>query len=132
MILEVQHETRLDYNEPVSEWLAELRLQPISDEVQSCHSFHLVVSQPTTLFSYRDGFSNRVHHFNLLAPHQQVRVLAASIVETAERPMDLAAATGVFPLDLEAAACDVLDFLPFRGPVCDTPLLQPLLDELAP
>jgi transglutaminase-like putative cysteine protease len=132
MILEVQHETQQDYTEPVSEWHTELRMQPVNDNYQSCHSFHLIVSQPTTVFYYLDGFGNRVHHFNLLAPHQQVRVLSACVVETAERVCDLDACEAAFPLDLGSADCDVVDFLPFRGPVCDTPLLKPILVELAP
>ena len=132
MILEVQHETRLDYTLPVSEWMTELRMQPASDDYQSCHSFHLMVSQPTTVFYYLDGFGNRVHHFNLLAPHQQVRLLAASVVETTERASDLADSAAMFPLDLNTAGCEIMDFLPFRGPVCDTPLLRPILAALAP
>ncbi len=132
MILEIQHETRLDYTEPVAEWLAELRMEPTSDEQQSCHSFHIVVSQPTNLFRYVDGFGNRVHHFNILSPHQQVLLLAASIVETNPKVPDLMSSQASFPLELGDAAFDVLDFLTFRGPVHETPLLKPILDELAP
>ena len=102
MILEIQHETRLEYTEPVSEWLTEVRMEPASDEHQSCHSFHLAVSQPATLFRYQDGFGNRVHHFNLLEPHQRVRILAASIVETIPAAGDLAGCRATFPLDRAA------------------------------
>ena len=38
MILEVQHETRFEYSEPVTESLTEVRMEPVSDERQSCHS----------------------------------------------------------------------------------------------
>src|SRR5262245_36987609 len=82
MILEIQHETRLDYTEPVTEWVTELRMEPLSDRDQTCQSFHLAVSQQAPIYRYQDGFANRVHHFNLLSPVQAVRVLAASIVET--------------------------------------------------
>jgi len=132
MFLEVQHETRLDYSEPVAEWLTELRMEPVTDDRQSCHSFHVAVSQPSSVFRYLDGFGNRVHHFNLLAPHQQVRLLAASVVETNVRATDLTACEATFPLPLDGAECEVLDFLAFRGPVSETPLLQPILDELRP
>ena len=80
MIIEIQHETTLQYSESIKEWLAEVRMEPISDERQTCHSFHVAVSQPTQVYRYLDGFGNRVHHFNLVAPHQQIRVLAASVV----------------------------------------------------
>ncbi|MGE0535214.1 MAG: transglutaminase domain-containing protein [Pirellulales bacterium] len=132
MIIEIQHETRLEYSETVSEWLAELRMQPVTDEQQSCHSFHLAVSQPTNVFWYLDGFGNRVHHFNLLAPHQQIRVLAASVVETGLPQRRLADSTATFPLTDATNTCDVLDFLPYRGPVHDSPRLQTIRGQLAP
>ncbi len=132
MIIEIQHETRLEYSETVSEWLTELRMQPASDEQQSCHSFHLAVSQPTNVFWYLDGFGNRVHHFNLMAPHQQVRILAASVVETSLPGRRLTDSSATFPLANAADTCEVLDFLPFRGPVCDAPRLQTIRGQLAP
>src|SRR6516225_7873341 len=68
MILEVQHETRLEYSEPVTESVTELRMEPVSDADQSCRSFHLAVSPSAEFFRYQDGFGNSVHHFNLLTP----------------------------------------------------------------
>jgi len=132
MILEIQHETQLNYTEPVSEWLTELRMQPVSNELQSCHSFFLNVSQPTSLCSYLDGFGNRVHHFNLLTPHQQVRVLAASVVETSSAVVDLSVPAAEFPVDLSQGGCELHHFLSFGGPVSDCPSLKPLLEQLAP
>ena len=38
MILEIQHETEMEYSLPVSEWLCELRMEPVSDGTQRCHS----------------------------------------------------------------------------------------------
>src|SRR6266550_9648958 len=132
MILEVQHETRLEYTEPVTESTTELRMEPVSDTDQSCHSFHLAVSPKTELFRFHDGFGNRVHHFNLLPAHGQVHVLAASVVETDPRPRDLTASWATYPLDPDTLNLDVLDFLKFRGPVRPTPRLTPLLEALRP
>jgi transglutaminase-like putative cysteine protease len=132
MILEVQHETRLEYSEPVTESVAEVRMEPASDTDQSCRSFHLAVSPPATLFRYQDGFGNRVHHFNILSPHRQVRILAASVVDTHPRPLDLAANRAAHPLTPAGADLETLDFLQFRGPVRYTPQLVPLLDSLRP
>ena len=108
MILEIQHETRLEYTEPVSEWLAEVRMEPVSDERQTCHSFHLAVSQPTQVFRYLDGFGNRVHHFNLLAaapagarPGRQRRRDGPA----AERPAGEPGRR--LPLDLDAAGLGI-------------------------
>jgi transglutaminase-like putative cysteine protease len=132
MILEIQHETSLEYTMPVSEWITELRMEPVSCQTQSCHSFHLLVSQPVSPFRYLDGFGNRVHHFNILATHQKVRILAASIVETNPQGIDVMSSQAKFPIDLESAGLEVLDFLGFRDPVSKTPLLEPLREALAP
>jgi len=130
MILEVQHETQLSYSEPVSEWLTELRMQPASDDSQSCHSFAINISQQAPIHSYLDGFGNRVHHFNLLTPHSQIRLLAASVVETSLKPVDLLGSPAEFPVDFSKADCDIHNFLSFRGPITDSPLISPLLAQL--
>jgi transglutaminase-like putative cysteine protease len=132
MILEIQHETTLDYTHAIKEWLAEVRMEPVSDTRQTCHSFHVGLSQPAQVFRYLDGFGNRVHHFNLIAPHQQIRVLAASVVETAERPADLLASQALLPLELDGSALEVFDLLTLRGPVRSTTQLDPILADLRP
>lgn len=132
MILEIQHETRFEYAAPVTEALTELHLEPVTDADQSCHSFHLAIVPPTELFRYQDGFGNRVHHFNLLAPHDRVTILAASVVVTHPRLRDLTASQSVYPVRFDQAPLDVQDFLSFRGPVTDTPLLRPILDKVRP
>jgi transglutaminase-like putative cysteine protease len=132
VILEVQHETRLEYSEPVSEWVAEVRMEPASNEDQTCRSFHLAVSQPTAPFRFQDGFGNRVHHFNLLAPLQEVRILAAGIVETHPRGEGSRTSRAAYPLEPAELPLAVLDYLRLRGPVAATPRLGPLLDALRP
>jgi transglutaminase-like putative cysteine protease len=132
MILEVQHETRFEYSEPVTEWMTEVRLEPGSSADQSCHSFHLAVSPPAEVFRFQDGFGSRVHHFNLPLLRHGVSILAASVVETHPRPRDPHFSTATYPLPLDNVGLDILDFLSFRGPVRATPRLNPLLDELRP
>lgn len=132
MILEIQHETRFTYREPVTEAVAEVRLEPASDHDQSCHSFHLSVGPSAAVYRFNDGFGNRVHHFNVLAAHQEVRILSASVVETRPRLLDPRTSPATFPSDPGAFGLDVLDFLQFRGPVRPTPLLDPVLDALRP
>src|SRR5439155_669546 len=73
-----------------------------------------------------------VHHFNVLAAHPQVRVLAASVVDTHPRYRDLSASAAAYPLALDRASLETLDCLLFRGPVCRTPLLTPVLEALQP
>lgn len=132
MILEIQHETRLEYSESVTESVTEVRMEPVSDANQSCRSFHLTVSPPTQLFRYQDGFGNRVHHFNVLASHLQVGILAASIVETHRRTQDLYSSQVTYPLDRSSADLGALDYLKFRGPVRSIPQLTPILEVLQP
>ena len=132
MILEIQHETRFEYSEAAIESLTELRMEPVSDDQQSCHSYHLAVTPQAEPFRYIDGFSNHVHHFNLLVPHSLVRILSASVVETHRDRPDLASARSRFPYERADLPIEVLDFLQFRGSVRETPLLAPLLDAHRP
>jgi transglutaminase-like putative cysteine protease len=132
MILEIQHETRLEYAEPVTESVAEVRMEPVSDARQCCHSFHLNVTPATEIFRYQDGFANHVHHFNVLEPHARVTVLAASIIETLAAGVDLHGCEATYPLPPEDTPLESVDYLGFRGPVCQTPLLEPLLQQLQP
>jgi transglutaminase-like putative cysteine protease len=132
MILEVQHETRFDYDGPVTEWVTEARMEPASDADQTCHSFHLEVAPATEVYRYQDGFGNRVHHFNLSSVPRSVRILAAAIVETHPRARNPAASRATYPVDLEGAGLEALDFLKLQGPVRPGPRLPPLLEELRP
>jgi transglutaminase-like putative cysteine protease len=132
MILEIQHETRFSYTEPVTESIAEFRMEPVSDLEQSCRSFHLIVEPSTGVTRFTDGFVNRVHHFNVLPPHLEMRVLAASIVETHPKPKSLSDTQASYPLDPSAGGLELLDFLHLRGPTKYTPKLEPILERLRP
>jgi transglutaminase-like putative cysteine protease len=132
MILEIQHETYSAYSEPVRESTTEVRMEPVSNAEQSCHSFHLAIDPPTDPVRYQDGFGNRVHSFNLLPTHNHVRILAAGIVETFATPRLLNAVVDRYPLNLDKAHLDALGFLAMRGAVAHTALLEPLLAELKP
>jgi transglutaminase-like putative cysteine protease len=136
MILEIQHETVMEYSQPVSEWLCELRMEPMSDRVQRCHSFQITIGQPATISHYVDGFGNRVHHFNLLAPPTTLRILAASVVETEDAGVGPMVSQAVFPGSAPSEAwnlpLETLDCLPLRGPARSTPLLEPHLAQLRP
>jgi len=128
MILEIQHETTMEYSQPVSEWLCELRMEPMSDRGQRCHSFQITIGQPATISKYVDGFGNRVHHFNLLKPPATLRILAASVVETEDAGIGPIASQSTFPDGVPAdewqLPLETLDYLPLRGPACATPLLE--------
>jgi transglutaminase-like putative cysteine protease len=132
MILEIQHETRFTYSSPVTETIAEARMEPASDADQSCRSFALHVSPPAEVFRYRDGLGNAVHHFNVLEPHEEICIRAAGVIETHSRPRPLNGCRAIYPLDLSGTGLEVLDYLKLRGPVRSTPRLVPLLETLRP
>jgi len=136
MILEIQHETTMEYSQPVSEWLCELRMEPMSDRSQRCHSFQITIGQPATISKYLDGFGNRVHHFNLLKPPANLRILAASVVETEDAGIGPISSQATFPAGPPAdewqLPLETLDYLPLRGPARATPLLEQHLVQNRP
>ncbi len=132
MILEIQHETRFTYSTAVTETIAEVRMEPVSDANQSCRSFALQIDPSTEVFRYRDGLGNAVHHYNILQPHEEIHVLAASVVETHPHRFRLSDCRAVYPFSLSDAVLEVLDYLKLRGPVRWTPRLAPLLETLRP
>src|SRR5207302_6647879 len=104
---EIEHTTRFDYTAPITETVMELRLRPLDGFGQRCLDFDLVVSPKARIGSFKDGYGNQVHYFNLLRGHQRVRVTSRSLVE--RQP----------PAATEADDDLVLDFLRFRSPVND-------------
>jgi transglutaminase-like putative cysteine protease len=132
MILEVQHETFLNYSSPVTESLGEIRMEPISDEHQSCRSFFLSLNPSAESVAYQDGFGNRVHHFNVIGSCKQLRVTAASIVETHPRAAAISRSQATYPLNLDQMDPSSYDFLNLRGPVRGSAQLTELLQRLQP
>src|SRR5262249_41024983 len=74
----------------------------------------------------------RVHHFNLRPSHQEVRILAASIVQTHPESQALDSCKAGYPLDPETVPLEAFDFLKFRGPVRMSARLEPVIAELRP
>ena len=132
MIIEVHHETRLAYSNPVIESVTEVRLEPPSDSAQSVHSFRLTVSPDAEISRYGDGFGNRVHHFNILPSCQEIRVVAVGAVETHPTTACVADSPALYPLQREDIDLSALGFLDMRGPVRTSPRLQQLLEILRP
>ena len=107
MKLEVVHSTRYSYTGPIAETVMEVRLRPMDGNGQRCHEFDLDVSSGIKPRSYRDGYGNSVHYFNIVRPHTRLSITSRSVVETGvER-------------DADAGEELVQDFLRFRSPVKD-------------
>ena len=77
----IRHLTRFRYAQPVSESIMEVRMHPRTDEVQHCLSFSLSVSPRCRVFSYRDHYGNNVQHFDIPGEHNQLVILAESLIE---------------------------------------------------
>lgn len=77
----IRHLTRFRYTQPVSESIMEVRMHPRSDSNQHCLSFSLSVSPRCRVFTYRDQYGNNVHHFDIPGEHDQLVIIAESLVE---------------------------------------------------
>lgn len=82
----IRHLTRYRYAQAVSESIMETRMHPRSDSSQHCLTFSLSVSPRCRVFAYRDHFGNNVHHFDIPREHNQLVIVAESVVEQQPTP----------------------------------------------
>ncbi|HUA98166.1 MAG TPA: transglutaminase family protein, partial [Terracidiphilus sp.] len=80
----IRHLTRFRYARPVSESIMETRMHPRSDSTQICLTFSLSVSPRCRVFTYRDHQGNNVQHFDIPGEHNQLVIVAESVVEQQE------------------------------------------------
>ncbi|MBV9358671.1 MAG: transglutaminase family protein, partial [Chloroflexi bacterium] len=82
MLVQVTHTTSLDYTAPVSEAVMEVRLGPLSDDMQRVRRFDLLVRPKASARRYQDGFGNATHLITVLKPHDVLELIATTEVET--------------------------------------------------
>jgi transglutaminase-like putative cysteine protease len=82
----IRHLTRFRYSQPIGESIMETRMHPRSDAHQHCLTFSLSVSPRCRVFTYRDHLGNNVHHFDIPGEHNQLVIVAESVVETQDLP----------------------------------------------
>jgi transglutaminase-like putative cysteine protease len=114
MKLEIVHSTRYRYSGPIAETVMEVRLRPMDGLGQRCLEFNLDVSSGIKPRTYRDGYGNNVHYFNVVRPHTRLIITSRSVVETGRE------------LVSEPGEDLVQDFLRFRSPVKDVPGIREL------
>jgi transglutaminase-like putative cysteine protease len=114
MKLEIVHSTRYRYSGQIAESVMEVRLRPMDGNGQRCLDFKLDVSSGIKPRTYRDGYGNNVHYFNLVRPHTRLSVVSTSVVETGRE------------LDGDSGEELVHDFLRYRSPVKDVPGVREL------
>lgn len=79
----IRHETRFRYSQPIRESYMEVRKRPRSDNGQRCLEFSLSVSPEARVYDYGDVLGNTVHHFDVAAMHDDLRIMATSLVDVA-------------------------------------------------
>jgi len=128
----VRHLTKFHYASAVSESVMEVRMHPRTDNSQRCMNFHLSVSPRCRLFSYRDHLGNQVHHFDIPIPHEQLVIVAESLVEIPPGPEIPArmAPEGWAELDALARDQDCWEMLLPSEFITPTPLLEEIRQQL--
>lgn len=107
MLLCIYHETEYRYAAPVSDSYVEARLRPWSDADQGCADFALTTTPAARLFQCRTPLA-WVDYFNVLAPHDALRLISTATVITMPRnPFER--------LDLTLEDWPLLQGDPFRG-----------------
>ena len=132
MLYSIRHLTKFLYKNPVSESIMETRMHPRSDHMQRCLTFHLSVSPRCRVFSYRDHLANNVHHFDIPGQHQQLVIVAESLVEV-QQAVEIPASLGPnswAELDALVAEGDYWEFLFPSEFAAPTELLDRLANEL--
>lgn len=131
MLLELEHATDLRYSDLISESVVELRVTPRQEPDQFRLSFDLSIGPPTSVTSYFDWQGNTVHSFAINRFHNQIRIVATSIVETDRAPVNLDAVTDRWPLP-PTQDHTLYDYLAFAGPVVDDVRLRELVRSIDP
>jgi transglutaminase-like putative cysteine protease len=129
MYYRIRHLTRYLYSAPVHESLTEVRMHPRTEGAQRCLDYQLAVTPKAPVHLYRDFSGNTVHHFSVPPPHEELKIMAESVVEMKDWPE--------LPIFLSPSAWNELDRETARGDYWEYllpsrfPQPTPLLIELA-
>lgn len=82
LLLRVRHLTRFIYQGPTRDSFNEARLQPVTDQAQTCREFELRIKPDAVVRDYPDFFANCVHYFDVAPPHESLDVESVSLVQT--------------------------------------------------
>jgi transglutaminase-like putative cysteine protease len=81
MIFRIRHTTHFKYEKPAYESHNEVRVAPRSSAGQRCLSFDIEVTPKAAVLAYDDSFKNRVHAISVHPPHEELSIVAISVVE---------------------------------------------------
>jgi len=97
MKLRIEHTTLFTYDQQISEAYTEMRLAPMDNRGQRRMHFQLTTEPHGEVTRYLDRYNNLVHYFDLLQPHERLKVTARSEVYTADDSVE--EQEELFPLD---------------------------------
>jgi transglutaminase-like putative cysteine protease len=132
MLLKLTHQTDLTYSDLISESVMELRMAPRQEQDQHRLSFTLAVGPGTSPSTYFDWLGNAVHSFTVNSFHNQIRIVATSVVETDRLPAKPERFADRWPSAPDSFDYQLWDYLQFGGPIVDCPKLRQLVDILQP
>ncbi|MBS1727935.1 MAG: transglutaminase family protein [Armatimonadetes bacterium] len=84
MRLSIHHRTHYAYVGQSSASHNEIRLKPLTNEVQRCLEYKVRVSPRAKVYEY-ETIGGFVNHFSVMDAHEELDVLAESVVETIQR-----------------------------------------------
>lgn len=129
MLVKIVHETTLHYSDLIHETVMELRMAPLQSVDQHRLSFTLAIGPATTVTPYSDWLGNTVHAFAVAAWHQEIKIVATSVVQTERPPQDPTQFNDSWPL-LPQQDWSLYDFLNFGGPIVDSLELRNMVAKL--
>lgn len=132
MLLRITHETSLSYTDLISESAMELRMAPRQEADQHRLSYQLAIGPAAAVSSYFDWLGNMVNTFSVNPFHQQIRIVATSVVETDRPTPDIWNMSDSWPLDPAKLDYTVHDYLRFGGPINDCAQLREAAETLRP
>jgi transglutaminase-like putative cysteine protease len=132
MLLKLSHQTDLVYSDLISESVMELRMAPRQEQDQHRLSFTLAIGPPTSACSYFDWLGNTVHAFTVNSFHNQIRIVATSVVETDRVRVQPERFADRWPVSADTYDYSNWDYLQFGGPIVDSPKLRELVEILQP
>ncbi|MFT3785744.1 MAG: transglutaminase family protein [Tepidisphaeraceae bacterium] len=129
MLIRLTHATELKYSDMISESVMEIRVAPRQETYQHRLSFDLAIGPPTSVSSYFDWLGNTVHHFTINGFHDQLRIVATSVLDVNRTMFHYLDMPDVWPLP-KLEDYTLYDYLKPSGPIVDVPALHEVIKEL--
>lgn len=98
MLLNINHVTEYNYDEPVQFSLQRLRMTPVDALGQSVRDWTVTIEGAKNEVSYTDQYENHVRLISMDGEHKTVRLVASGLVETRDTDGIYGPASGDVPL----------------------------------